>query len=140
WHLDAATVCAGLMHDVLEDTCRGPGEIAAASAEIAGKFGPEVLAIVQGESEDKPKGWKERKQATIDALPGAPLAVQQVCCADKLANARSILADGDAAFERFNAPREDIGWYYRSIAQALTKLEGSPMKAELEATIEAIGF
>lgn len=43
WHLDAATVCAGLMHDVLEDTH-------VAKVEMAEKFGIEITEIVDGVS------------------------------------------------------------------------------------------
>ena len=43
WHLDAATICAGLMHDVLEDT-------GVAKIEMAEQFGIEVTEIVDGVS------------------------------------------------------------------------------------------
>ncbi len=40
WKMDAATVCAGLLHDVLEDT-----EVT--EAELEGRFGPEVCLLVR---------------------------------------------------------------------------------------------
>lgn len=117
-------IVAGILHDTLEDTDTTP-------AEIEQLFGADVLEIVSAESEDKTKTWQERKQATIDALRDESAAVQMVACADKLANVRAIYSDmqviGDAVFNRFNAPREKLAWYYKSIAQNLSKLSGTQM-------------
>jgi (p)ppGpp synthase/HD superfamily hydrolase len=109
-------IIAGILHDVLEDT-------GATVNEILDRFGEDVLKIVMSESEDKSKPWKERKQATIDGLADAPLDVKVVCLADKLSNLRSMAADkeavGDKLWERFNAPKADIEWYYREIKSAI---------------------
>lgn len=56
-------IVAGILHDTLEDTDTTP-------QEIEKEFGKDILAIVQTESEDKSKTWKERKQHTIDCLKG----------------------------------------------------------------------
>jgi (p)ppGpp synthase/HD superfamily hydrolase len=121
-------IIAGILHDVLEDTDTTP-------AEILDRFGENVLKIVAAESEDKSKTWKERKQFTIDHLAGASLEAKLVCCADKLSNLRSIAADkeaiGDKLWERFNAGKSDIEWYYRGIAAALPELAGYKMYQEL---------
>lgn len=109
-------IIAGILHDTLEDTGTKPEEIEAA-------FGKEVLDIAQSESEDKSKTWKERKRAAVDHLDGASIEVKLVCCADKLANLRSMYADritvGDELWKRFNAGKDDIQWYYVSIAEKL---------------------
>ena len=43
--------------------------------------------------------------------------------ADKLHNARAIVADlrtiGDTIWNRFNAPKEDVLWYYGALVDAL---------------------
>lgn len=109
-------IIAGILHDTLEDTDTKP-------EEIEKEFGKEVLAIVQTESEDKSKTWKERKQHTIDCLKNDSPETKLVCFADKFSNIRSMYADlqekGAELWERFNAPKSDIEWYYRSIADAL---------------------
>ncbi len=109
-------VIAGILHDTLEDTETSPDE-------IRDSFGDEVLEIVQTESEDKSKTWKERKQHTVDCLRTDTKETKIVCLADKLSNLRSIYADfmsaGDDVWKRFNAPKESIKWYYESIADAL---------------------
>ncbi len=70
----------------LEDTSATP-------QEIAEQFGSRILELVQSESEDKSKIWKERKQHTIDALANDSKAAMQVCYADKLSNSRAQLYD-----------------------------------------------
>jgi len=101
------------------------------------RFGEDVLKIVVAESEDKSKSWKERKQFTIDHLAGASLEAKLVCCADKLSNLRSMAADkevvGENLWERFNAGKSDIEWYYRSIEAALLELADYKMYRELTA-------
>ena len=136
-------VIAGILHDVIEDTCEDNDIIRGiVREEIKKKFGDLVLKIVDAESEDKSKTWKERKQHTIDMLPTESFEAQAVCCADKLSNIMSIYADkcaiGDKVFARFNAPKEDIKWYYQGIAANLTKLTGYKMKTELEQVIEKV--
>jgi hypothetical protein len=93
---------------------------------------------VAAESEDKSKSWKERKQTAINRLAGDPLEARLVCCADKLSNLRSMAADreltGEKLWERFNAGKADIEWYYRGIAAALG-LPGYKMFEELTALL-----
>lgn len=112
-------IIAGILHDTLEDTDTQPKEI----EEI---FGNEVLTIVQSESEDKTKTWKERKQATIDNLKSSNIDTKLVCFADKFSNIRSIYSDksviGNKVWDRFHAAKDDIEWYYRSIAEALENI------------------
>ena len=120
-------IVAGILHDTLEDTGTSP-------AEIMELFGEDILKIVTAESEDKSKTWKERKQATIDHLSESSLEVKLVCCADKLSNLRSMAADmeavGDRLWERFNAPKSDIEWYYRQIFERLFDLGHTGMYQE----------
>lgn len=58
-----------------------------------------------------------------------------VCNADKLSNLRSMAYDletiGENLWERFNAPKKDIKWYYSSIAKALSPISNMPMQQEL---------
>jgi (p)ppGpp synthase/HD superfamily hydrolase len=129
-------IIAGLLHDVLEDT-------ATTAQEIRDLFGPDILDIVQSESEDKSRTWKERKQAAIDRLSSDTIEAKLVCCADKLSNLRSIYADkqeiGENLWGRFNATKNDIRWYYQSIAEKLkSSLCEDPMYKELTNLIERV--
>lgn len=127
-------VVAGILHDVIEDTCDDNDIIRdIVRKEIKNRFGENVLKIVNSESEDKSKSWKERKQATLDSLKHDSLEVRLVCCADKLSNIMSIRADkeklGDKVFDRFNAPKENLAWYYKGVLESLN-LEGYRMFEE----------
>jgi (p)ppGpp synthase/HD superfamily hydrolase len=128
-------IIACVLHDTIEDA-KVPPE------EIRDIFGAEFLQIVQSESEDKSKPWEERKQATIDHLKTASLETKLVCCADKLANIRSMASDkaaiGEKLWERFNASKERIAWYYRGIAEVMPDLENYPMYREINALINEV--
>ena len=118
---------AALLHDVLEDG--GPDY----APRIQASFGPRVLALVQACTDGvadrtgaKPP-WAQRKQAYLAHLADAPDEVLLVSGADKLHNARAIVADlqqvGPAVFQRFKAGREGTLWYYQSLAQVFAKRE-----------------
>lgn len=112
-------IIAGILHDTLEDTNTKPEEIKEA-------FGADILNLVKAESEDKSKTWKERKQATIEELNTASKETKLVCYADKLSNIRSIYRDkielGSKVWERFNASKENIKWYYESIFNVVSDI------------------
>lgn len=111
---------AALLHDAIED------QGGAATRElIRARFGPTVTEIVDGctDAEVLPKpSWRARKQAYIDHLREAPASVCLVSAADKLHNARAILADyravGNEVWTRFNGGRDGTLWYYRALVEA----------------------
>ena len=134
-------VIAALLHDAVED--QGG---AATRDEIRRRFGDSVATIVEGTSDTdvvpKPP-WRERKQCYITHVGEAPRSVRLVSAADKLHNARSILADlraeGEAAWRRFNAGKEDQLWYYRALVEALRAAGGTDdLVDELERVVEEI--
>jgi hypothetical protein len=60
--------------------------------------------------------------------------------ADKLHNARSILADfrevGEAIWDRFSASRDETLWYYRSLADLFSQRPANSFLArELDRTV-----
>src|SRR5205085_9487458 len=82
---------AALLHDAIEDQ----GGVATRE-EIRRRFGDRVVEIVNGctDAEVVPKPpWRPRKDAFIARLYEAPASVRLVVAADKLHNARSVLAD-----------------------------------------------
>jgi (p)ppGpp synthase/HD superfamily hydrolase len=129
---------AALLHDAVEDQ-GGPPVL----AEIERRFGPGVAAIVAGctdsDTEVKPP-WRPRKEAYIAHLREAPLSVQRVSAADKLHNARSIVADlhriGGALFSRFTGGREGTLWYYETLATVFSESEVGPLAEELRRTVD----
>lgn len=136
-------VVAGILHDVIEDTCDDNDTIRGiVREEIRERFGDRVLEIVDGESEDKAKSWRERKQQTINRLKEECLEIQLVCCADKLSNIMSIYADlqkhGEKVWNRFNADKDAIEWYYKGIVASLTNLVDYKMFGELKEAVHNI--
>ena len=122
-------IVAGLLHDVLEDTDE--------TSEIIEKiFGPQVLSLVQSNSEDKSLNWEERKQHTITYMTEkASFEELLLACADKLSNLRSIKADynkyGDALWSRFNRGKEKQSWYYSKLIDAFAPLHEYDMYWEI---------
>jgi len=45
---------------------------------------------------------------------------------------------GNKLWERFNAPKERIQWYYKGVSSALSELEKYPMYQELNALINEV--
>ncbi|HOR32525.1 MAG TPA: HD domain-containing protein, partial [Syntrophales bacterium] len=137
---DEDAAIAALLHDVIED---GGGD--AARREIRRRFGQRVVGIVDEctDAEVIPKPpWRGRKEDYIARLRHASPQARLVTSADKLHNARTILADyrvvGEALWERFNAGRDEVLWYYRSLAAALKEGGATPLVEELERVVNEL--
>lgn len=130
---------AALLHDAVEDQD-------VSVDEIRQRWGDTVARIVEGctDAFTRPKPpWKERKERYLAHLPEADARTRRVSCADKLHNARSVVADyrlvGEQVWERFNAGREQSLWYYRELADTFKRLDpGSPLAHELDRTVSEL--
>ncbi len=142
---DEDQACAALLHDTLEDHGdRVTPEL------LAERFGPGVRDLVLALS-DTPEGyrggpkpqWRPRKEAYLEHLKKAGSDVILVSSADKLDNARAILADykkiGEELWPRFSGGREGQLWYYKELVQVY-RLAGhdSPVTKELERVVEEL--
>lgn len=111
--LSDEVICAGYLHDVVEDT---PCEI----EDIEAVFGSRVAALVSAHTEDKSKSWQERKQHTIDTIQDAEKDVKYLIVADKLDNLlgleQDLISQGEAVWNHFNAGRQKQRWYNQAIA------------------------
>jgi (p)ppGpp synthase/HD superfamily hydrolase len=112
---------AALLHDAAEDQ---GGR--ATLEKIRDRFGETVAEIVAGctDSWTIPRPpWRMRKKAYVAHLRGASASVRLVSAADKLHNARTILADyralGESLWSRFNGGRKGTLWYYRTLVDVL---------------------
>jgi GTP pyrophosphokinase len=128
---------AALLHDAVEDR-GGP----AMREIILEEFGEAVVTIVDGctDADTIPKPpWRERKEAYIAHVSDASASVRLVSAADKLHNARAILADyqqlGDRLWCRFNGGRDGTLWYYRALADIFQEAESTPLTEELKRTV-----
>lgn len=130
---DEDEAIAALLHDVVEDQGGAPR-----AADVRRRFGDRVADIVVACSDTdawpKPP-WRPRKEAYVAHVRSAPDAVRRVSLADKVHNARTILADyrvvGEAVWQRFSAGGDDQVWYYEALVEALRREAGSRLLDEL---------
>ena len=134
-----AQMIAALLHDVLErtDTCT--------RRELEQRFGKQVARIVAECTEpsaQRVRVWRERKQRLLDQLQAAGPDVRLVAAADKLSNARSILADlrtvGSGVWSRFSVGPDEVLWYFRAALDSLRDGWHHPLIEELERTVTEI--
>lgn len=130
---------AALLHDSIEDQ----GETV---ESLTARFGPAVAGVVAectGPMGEENGPWRGRKQAIIDAIPDSTPSARRVELADKLHNARAILSDyrrvGEDLWTRFNAGgKDDVLWYYRSLAEGFRATGDGFLTDELERTVADI--
>lgn len=128
---DEEVICAGILHDTLEDTRYSDEELKADFGERVYslvKFCTEDGNRVDVSSEDMKKSWFERKSKSIEKLEGASNDELLVFCADKVATLLSIredLINGVDVWSSLNGSRDDFEWYYSEIFKAIEpKLNG----------------
>ncbi len=143
---DDVQVAAAFLHDSAEDK-GGQAELERIDAE----FGPEVASIVRDLSDslvdttagETKEAWRLRKERYIDHLRDAPERSLLVSAADKVHNARCILADyrkeGGETWVRFNEtdPVQQL-WYYRSVIDVFRERLDSPLTDELARTVDEL--
>jgi len=136
---------AALLHDSLEDH---PEKVTA--VEIEQRFGPRVMNLVVACTDTpadytggpKPP-WRDRKVAYLDHIRSAGPEGSIVSLADKLDNARAIVADcrqvGDMLWSRFSAGKDEQLWYYRELVSSFQQAGvRSPMLDELEGLVNEL--
>ena len=125
---DEELICAGILHDTLEDTNY-------TREELREDFGDKVYSIVdfcsepgnnnQTTEKEETASWKQRKSHSINLIKDATEEELIVLIADKFSNLQSIKDDldliGDKIWDRFNASYEDIKWYYQSLRDETKK-------------------
>lgn len=137
---------AGLLHDSIEDCGpKYPGGVTVLREVLESEFGPTVLQIVEGctDADTHPKPpYRERKERYIAHIRSTSPAVRLVSCADKLHNARAIVADlralGNALFDRFNGGRDGTLWYYDTLATEFEQGGPQALAAELRRAVDTM--
>jgi len=132
---------AALLHDAVED--QGGQET---RDEIRRRFGDIVVSIIDGctDTDQVPKPpWRERKEEYIARLRKETSdSVRLVSLADKVHNARTIIADhsqvGDAVWARFNGGKEGTLWYYRSLVDAFRGFGSKALLEEFEKLVSTM--
>ena len=104
-------VCAGLLHDVIED-----GGVTA--EELQKEFGRKVVRLILFDTEDKTLSWERRKSALLAALKDCGRNCAMLVCADKLANLQDIS-------EALQGRQRKAGLALRRISQSSVPSVGS---------------
>ncbi|MEM1033927.1 MAG: HD domain-containing protein [Myxococcota bacterium] len=134
---DEDQAIAALLHDAIEDCGVGAETIAARYGErVAGL----VVAATDSDAHPRPP-WRARKAAHIARVRRLDADAKLVVAADKLHNATSILRDlrrGREVWGWFSAPRDQVRWYYRAMAEALRDGWPHPLAAELSFAVAAL--
>lgn len=122
---DEEVVMSALLHDTVEDTDTTPDEIEAL-------FGKNVRNFVEAVTEPKetlagmPLSWKERKEAYLAQLEGAPPEAHIVSAADKVDNIESkvriLELEGTKVFELWKQAPDEYLWFH---AEVLTRVQDS---------------
>jgi (p)ppGpp synthase/HD superfamily hydrolase len=143
-------VIAGLLHDLLEDTCKSAEEVRSLSEHIEQQFGRSVLEAIRDVSEEKRDeagnkiSWKPRKERYIAHLRESSQLALLVSAADKIHNVATLALEldekGDTVWERFRAGAEESLWFYRAVAEVLTQRLGAqhPLASDLATQVEAL--
>jgi (p)ppGpp synthase/HD superfamily hydrolase len=140
---DEDEAIAALLHDAVEDQGGAPR-----LEDIRARFGERVADIVDGcsDTDQTPKPpWRLRKEAYLAHLAdaGTSESVLRISAADKLHNARSVLAErhviGDIVWDRFNAGRDEQLWYYRAVVEVLRTRFPGRLTDELADVVQRLG-
>ena len=127
---DEDLICAGFLHDTIEDAFITREQLATA-------FSDKIADLVSSDSENKEDSWEKRKSDALEALrvPG-DRDHKMLMCADKLSNLRSLRegleSDGEAVWQRYKRGREKQAWLFHETVLALSPLEGLAMYEELK--------
>lgn len=132
---DDDLICAGLLHDTIEDGGIMP-------EELRREFGDEVLRLVLFDTENKDLSWKERKDATLHALENCDRKCAMLICADKLSNIRDVQEglqnEGDGVWGHFKYGKDAQEWLFREYVGILGRLSDLRMYWNLKQTVDAV--
>ncbi len=148
---DEETICAGILHDVVEDCVRDGYSREDLMERIGRKFGSDVLDTVLAVTERKTDddgldlSWEERKDDYVERIGPASERARWVCAADKIHNGGTILADlrrtvdPDTVWGRFSRGREHTVQWYRRVYDRLREVGfAAPIMDELRAVVEEL--
>jgi (p)ppGpp synthase/HD superfamily hydrolase len=134
---DEDQAIAALLHDAVEDQ---GGEHTRQFIEA--KFGKRVAGVVSecSDTDEDPKPpWRGRKERYLDHLRRASDDAVLVSLADKVHNTSAVLADyrelGEKLWGRFNAPKADQLWYYRSLVVRFRERRNGRLVDELDSVV-----
>lgn len=126
-------VAAALVHDVLEDT-DFPKD------QLESELGNVVMEIVRAVTNDDSLSWEQKKLRYIETVRGGSEGAKAVATADKIHNAKSLLAahkqQGEALWSHFKAGKEKKIWFEKAMLEMLKETWENPLVSEYESLVE----
>jgi len=111
-------VAAALVHDVVEDS-------PVTTDDVRRELGGEVAALVAQITHDDSLSWDEKKKAYVESVRVASNEVKAISIADKIANARSLIAaaneQGAAVWRHFSRGRDKKIWFEELMLEMFRK-------------------
>ena len=148
---DEDSIVAGILHDVVEDCVREGYTRQTLEQRVGEKFGEGVLKTVlqvthrKLDDDGAELSSAQKKEDYLERLSEAEESALWVCAADKIHNARSVLADlrrtvePNAVWGRFSGGRAGTVKWYRDVYDRLKSLGfDQPIMEELRLTVEAL--
>jgi (p)ppGpp synthase/HD superfamily hydrolase len=136
-------VIAALLHDAVEDH-GGKTRL----RDVEHNFGANVARMVEGlsdtlvEDPHNKESWEERKKNYLMRLRTEPADVQLISAADKLYNARSVLADyrkvGSKVWLRFKRGRDLQLWYFDELLKVFETSGTNRIVEELARVVDEL--
>lgn len=139
---DDDVICAGLLHDTIEDS---KAEHKISVQDIKEQFGDTVAQMVADVTEqDKSLPWEERKRLAKEQIKDFSHDSLLVKSADIVANLKELIADykleGDQIFDRFNGPKDKfIKNQIETIEEILMQWPQNPLANDLKSVAEELG-
>jgi (p)ppGpp synthase/HD superfamily hydrolase len=128
-------IAAALVHDVLEDTDFGAGN-------LKNELGEEVFEIVQAVTNDDTLSWEDKKLHYIETVRNGPEGAKAVATADKVHNMESLLLaygeQGPAIWEHFNAGKEKKIWFEEEMLKMLKRTWQHPLVHEYQILLDEL--
>lgn len=132
---DDNLICAGLLHDVLEDTDVD-------EETLKKEFNEDIVSLVSKDSEDKSKSWEERKEKVIEDVRNGDRRYKMLICADKLSNLKDVQEDikknGEVIWSRFKRGKDQQAWFNEKLLEALEEINDTKMYQEFKEVIEDV--
>ncbi len=139
--VDSDLVCAGILHDTIEDSIP---EKKVTFEMLENRFGRRVAQTVLDVSEtDKSLSWEERKQEALEHIKGFSHDSLLVKSADIISNLTELLDDykkeGEQIFLRFNAPKDKkIRHSLETITAIIDRWPDSPLVQNLRSLADEL--
>lgn len=148
---DEDSIVAGILHDVVEDCVREGYTQETLDRRIGEKFGESVLQTVlqvthrKLDDDGAELSSAQRKEDYLERLSDAEESALWICAADKIHNARSLLADlrrtvePNAVWSRYSGARSATVKWYRDVYERLRSVGfDQPIMEELRLTVQAL--